>query len=52
MYFAIGWPQSFALPLDERIVCVKRSPSGAYFAVLSPTTVYIWSAAQVRFPSH
>lgn len=48
MYFAVGYPVTSALPIDEQIVSVQRSPTGAYFALLTAATVYIWSATQAR----
>lgn len=48
MYFPYGWPKVFALPLKELIIDVKLSPDGEYLAVLTESSLFIWSAGQVK----
>lgn len=49
MYFLHGWPKSYKVPLKpEPVVAIRHSPDFALIAVVTVSTVYIWSGDQVR----
>lgn len=49
MYFLHGWPKSYKVPLKpEPIIAIRHSPDFALIAVVTASTVYIWSGDQVR----
>jgi len=48
MYFLHGWPKSYQVPLNgENIISIRHSPDRALIAIVTPSTVYIWSGDQV-----
>lgn len=52
MYFLHGWPKSYKVPLKpEPIIAIRHSPDFALIAVVTASTVYIWSGDQVRTTS-
>jgi hypothetical protein len=48
MYFLHGWPKSYKLPQKaEPVLAIRHSPDYALIAVVTASTLYIWSGDQV-----
>lgn len=52
MLFPFGWPQTYRLPREERIIALRLSPAKRkreeYLAVLTERGLYVFSSGRVR----